>query len=389
MKRLAIISTHPIQYYAPIFRLLHKRGNIAVMVFYTWGHETEEKYDPGFGKNVKWDIPLLDGYPYRWVKNTASKPGSSHFCGIVNPDLTRQISDWSPDALLVFGWAYNGHLSAIRYFGGRIPVYFRGDSTLMAKRKGIENLLKKIFLIWLYKHINCAFYVGVNNKNYFQYYGLKENQLVFAPHAIDNDRFGADHSIAATKLRSSLGVRAQETLILFAGKFEPVKNVEALLNAFIQSAAADAHLLLVGNGVDEIRLKASAKRSRKKGRIHFMDFQNQTYMPVLYQAADLVCLPSISETWGLGVNEAMACGKAILVSDRVGCAIDLVKENYNGAIFRHNQIGDLIDKITQLANSKSILKLYGERSRSLINPWNFEAVAQTIESTLMNENKLK
>ena len=127
MKKLAIVTTHPIQYYAPIFKLLHERGNVSINVYYTWGKKALDKYDPGFGKKVTWDIPLLDGYPYEWALNTAIDPGTHHFKGIVNPNLAVQISALKPDAVLFFGWAYQGHLKAIKYFKNKhtyIKIYY-------------------------------------------------------------------------------------------------------------------------------------------------------------------------------------------------------------------------------------------------------------------------
>jgi glycosyltransferase involved in cell wall biosynthesis len=383
MKKLAIISTHPIQYYAPVFRLLNQRKKIEIKVFYTLGIENTSKYDPGFGKTVSWDIPLLDGYQYDWADNIAANPGSNHFNGIVTPKLSGQVNDWQPDAILVYGWAYQGHLKVIRYFKNKIPVYFRGDSTLLNEPKGIKKIVKTLFLRWVYKHIDHTFYVGKNNKAYFLKYGLVEKQLSFAPHAIDNDRFRIDRSVEALELRSSLKIKEEDNLILFAGKFEPVKNVELLLSAFISLKKQNAHLLLVGNGVDEDQLKSHAGNSAVAGNIHFLDFKNQSYMPVLYQAADLFCLPSKSETWGLSINEAMACGKAILASDRVGCAVDLVKNARNGAIFKAGDRNDLTQKLRQLTNYKDLLVKFGEQSRIIIKDWNFLIIAKAIENKLL------
>src|SRR5476651_75479 len=110
MKKLAIITTHPIQYYAPVFKLLQQRGNIDIKVFYTWGDAAPDKHDPGFNQAITWDIPLLDGYNYTWVKNTATDPGSHHFNGMVNPGLIDEIKNYDANALLVIGWAYYSHL---------------------------------------------------------------------------------------------------------------------------------------------------------------------------------------------------------------------------------------------------------------------------------------
>ena len=385
MKKLAIVSTHPIQYYAPLFKLLHERRKIEIKVFYTLGEHAELKYDRGFGKNVAWDIPILDGYPYENVLNTSSRPGSHNFGGIINPKITGQIEEWKPDAVLVYGWAYRGHLKALRYFKNRLPVYFRGDSTVLNDPKNLKNILKRVFLTWLYRHVDHAFYVGDNNKKYYRKYGLKDKQLSLAPHAIDNARFETDRSIEVAELRSSLTISEDDILILFAGKFEPVKNVDLLLSAFINLNKPNVHLLLVGNGLNEKSLKARAAGSRTANRVHFLDFQNQSYMPVLYQATDLFCLPSISETWGLSVNEAMACGTAILASDKVGCAADLVAEGSNGAVFKASNINSIIEKLRWLTADKKLLQAYGRQSQIIIKDWNFENMAAAIEKKVLNE----
>src|SRR5580698_5332804 len=148
--RLAIITTHPIQYYSPVFKLLHARNNINIKVFYTWGELSLKRYDPGFDKKIEWDTPLLDGYPYEWVKNDSKNAGTHHFNGIINPGLTSQVEAWKPDMVLVYGWAFNSHLKAIRYFKNKIPVLFRGDSTLLDEKGGVKSLLKFVFLKWVY-----------------------------------------------------------------------------------------------------------------------------------------------------------------------------------------------------------------------------------------------
>jgi len=375
--RLAIITTHPIQYYAPIFKLLHERGNIRIMVFYTWGESSQKKHDPGFGKTIEWDVPLLEGYPYRWVRNTAGRPGSQRFNGIVTPDLCDLIENWHADAILVFGWAWNGHLKAMRHFKGKVPVLFRGDSTLLNSQFSWKNLCKSFFLKWVYRHVDTALYVGSNNKAYFKRYGLKDDQLIFAPHAIDNNRFASDRSNEAFKLRAALVQEASDILVLYAGKFEMVKNVSLLVSAFIRLGKPNVHLLLLGNGKQENELKELAKDHTN---VHFIDFQNQSVMPNIYQACDLLCLPSTSETWGMVINEAMACGKAILASDRVGCAADLVINQSNGFIFENGNLKDLQEKLNILTSSRKQLIRMGNNSLSMISSWSFENIVQTIEN---------
>ena len=382
--RLAIITTHPIQYYAPVFKLLNNKPGNSIKVFYTLGNNGDGKFDHGFKRQVSWDIPLLEDYAYEWIVNTSKTPGSHHFKGVVTPSLIHQVEQWQPDAILVYGWAYNGHLKAIRHFKNKLPVYFRGDSTLLDAQKGFKAILRSFFLRWVYSHIDHTFYVGSNSKAYFKKYGLKDSQLTFAPHATDNERFGAYRAIEANKLRESLAIAPTEILILFAGKFEEKKSPQLLLDAFLTLNMPGTHLLFVGNGILEIPLKNNAS---KNNNVHFLDFQNQSLMPVMYQACDLFCLPSIGpgESWGLAVNEAMAAGKPVLVSDKCGCAADLVTPGVTGEIFEAGNLPSIISKLKILITNSVALKIAGTEAQKKISTWTFENQADIISSTV---NKL-
>ncbi|SEO23335.1 Glycosyltransferase involved in cell wall bisynthesis [Mucilaginibacter gossypiicola] len=382
MKKLAIVITHPIQYYAPVFKLLHQRQKIGIMVFYTWGEGAMQKFDPGFGKNISWDLPLLEGYPYQWMKNISANPGSHHSKGIDNPDLISQINTWQPDAVLVYGWFYKSHLKTLKYFKGKVPVIFRGDSTLLDDTGGIKSLLRSLFLKRVYRNIDYALYTGSNNKAYFKKFGLKETQLFFAPHAVDNARFAVDRADEASVLRNQLGIANDEKLLLFAGKFENKKDPLLLLEAFTDVNLPDTHLLFAGNGILEIELKNKASLHKN---VHFIDFQNQLYMPVVYQACDIFCLPSKGpgETWGLAVNEAMACSKAILISNKVGAGSDLVKDHENGMIFNAGDLTDLKSTLkTLLLYNKTALFTMGHQSGKIIEGWSFDKQVEAIEQLI-------
>ncbi len=385
MTRLAIVTTHPVQYYAPVFKMLSSQFNLDVKVFYTWGKGSLKKYDPGFCKEIEWDIPLLEGYEHSFLLNTSADAGSHHFKGIINPDAIKAIDKFAPDALLLYGWAYQSHLKILQHFHKNIPVYFRGDSNLTDEQPGLKGLMRTFFLKWLYKHIDYAFYVGTANKAYYRKAGLKEEQLLFAPHAIDNSRFSENRKTEAGYFRSSLSIKEDDTLILFAGKMEEKKAPEILLNAFGKLNCQKVHLLFTGNGPMESGLKETANGW---ANIHFIGFQNQKKLPAVYQACDLFCLPSRGpgETWGLAVNEAMASGKAVLVSDKVGCATDLVKEGVNGFVFESGNEEDLFKKLEELVADKERLSTMGKRSFEIIQDWSFEKQVDSIAEAI-NKSK--
>ncbi len=385
MEKLAIITTHPIQYNAPWFKLLAARKKIVIKVFYTWGQlEHKKKYDPGFGKDVAWDIPLLEGYDFTFVVNVSNNPGSDHFRGIDNPTLISDIEEWNPNAILVFGWRFKSHLKVLRYFKGKKTILFRGDSTLLDEAKGFypRKMARRIFLKWIYSHVNIALFTGSANKDYYVKHGLKPGQLVFAPHAIDNDRFESD---VYMNKRQQLEIPEDGIVFLFAGKFEDKKNPFMLLNAFIQINNPDTYLILVGNGKLEKELKCRVKDLDFyiKKRIFFLDFQNQFAMPAVYKTADVFVLPSKGpgETWGLAVNEAMACSRAVLVSDKCGCCVDLVENGINGFAFSSEDVNELTDKMKLLTNKNNTKKM-GKASEKIIQNWNYEHICTAIQNTI-------
>ena len=208
--------------------------------------------------------------------------------------------------------------------------------------------------------------------------------MSFAPHAIDNDRFAFKRDEETLLLRKSLSLGENDILILFAGKLEEKKAPQHLLAAFLSINKPNVHLLFAGNGPLENELKQT---SGDNARVHFMEFQNQSQMPVVYQACDLFCLPSVGpgETWGLAINEAMACSKAIIASSKVGCAVDLVKDGVNGAVFEAGNISDLTSKLQELTHDVNRLKTYGEESQKIIKDWNFTKIAEAIENKLIYE----
>ncbi|HEV8082401.1 MAG TPA: glycosyltransferase family 4 protein [Chitinophagaceae bacterium] len=384
-KKLAIITSHPIQYNAPLFKEIAQRNNILVKVFYTWGQSKEKIFDPGFGKEREWDLPLLEGYDFEFVNNISKSPGSHYFKGIDNPELIRMIVEYDPKAILVFGWSFKSHLKVIKHFKGKVKLLFRGDSNLLDERKGlsIRKVIRKILLKWVYSLVDTALYVGSANRNYYLKYGLKNEQLIYAPHAIDNCRFA---NASQNTIRQQFGIPDDDIVFLFAGKFEKKKNPILLLEAFIRANINNAHLLLVGNGELEKLLKSRVQSldSEIIRHIHFMDFQNQSKMPEIYNACDVFVLPSQGpgETWGLSVNEAMACSRAVLVSDKCGCYLDLVQDGVNGFVFNSNDIKGLVEKMKGIILKN--LEEMGMASQQIIQSWSYTNVCLAIEKECNN-----
>lgn len=383
LKRIAIITSHPIQYNAPLFELISREQEIEIMVFYTWGEASVgSKFDPDFGKKIEWDIPLLEDYNNTFVPNTSSDPGSHHFKGIINPSLHQEIEDWKPDVIWVWGWAFDSHLKAMRHFKGKIPIWFRGDSTLLDEPKGfsLKKIARRIFLTWVFRYVDKAFYVGTHNKAYYKKHGLKESQLVYAPHSVDNNRFSDESgakTLRAMELRKEIGFSDSDFVLLFAGKFEPKKNPSFILKLSKQISSLSIKFLLVGNGILEGQLKSE---TRNDSRFVFLDFQNQSQMPILYRVADLFILPSLGpgETWGLAINEALASGTKVLASEFCGGAIDLINDE-NG--LRFNPKTELMNVLNYMEEYQ-MKKMSGKQSISLLIGHSYREMIKAIKNEL-------
>lgn len=354
-------------------------------MFYTWEQsQNGQLYDPGFGIHRQWDIPLLEGYEFTFVRNTASNPGSHHFNGIINPTLVRELLDFLPDAILVYGWSFRSHLKLIWHFHGRIPVLFRGDSTLLDEKyvHPFKVVVRRFFLKAVYRFIDKALFAGEANKYYFLKHGVKEHQLTWMPHTIDNKRFGSiskEDEVKVLEWRKELGFKVSDCVFLFAGKLEPKKNPLLLVDAFLSLNAENAGLIIAGNGELEQELKQKVNGLKN---ITILPFQNQQQMPMLYRVADVFVLPSSGpgETWGLAVNEAMACGRAVVVSNQCGCAADLVQEN--GFIFEAGNQQQLAGVLQQFIQNPELSKKMGSLSKNIINNWSFSVAAQKIEEVV-------
>lgn len=384
-QRLAVVATHPVQYNAPWFRLLNERDDISLRAFYTWHAGDAAVRDPGFGKAFQWDIPLLDGY--EWELVPPSRPVQRRtFRNMDSPAIVERVSAWQPDAVLVFGWNFRSHLRVMRHFHGRIPVLFRGDSTLLDVRPGIRSLLRSLLLRYVYSHVDFALPVGYHNRQYFLNYGLSVGQLVTVPHAIDNQRFaGTDgqYDREAELLRKELGFADDDVVILFAGKFEPIKNPLGLLRTF-QAAARrrqNLRLLLVGNGALENEVNRIVAAD---SHIRTLPFQNQKRMPVVYRTGDIICLPSRNETWGLCLNEAMACGRPIMATAHVGAAYDLLREGQTGFLCPELGSTDAVERFVRLPDREVLLDTLGRGCKLCIQDWSFDRIVTSLAQLLLD-----
>lgn len=357
LPRLAVVLSHPTQYYSPWFRHISADGGIDLVVYHLWDFGVESRYDRQFGHAFQWDIPLLEGYRSVFVANRSRDPGTHRFAGLDNPELVGLLAAAAPDAILLFGYAYLSHLRVILSPRlARIPLLLRGDSHDLARPPGWKTTAARLLRRVLFRRFSGFLAVGRANGEYFRNCGATPARIHFVPHCVDNQRFreaAGDAAREAAEWRIALGIPATAVVILFAGKFEPKKRPLDLLAAFMTvearrlPGAHPAVLLFVGGGVLEGDLRRMAG-DRVGHSVFFAPFQNQTRMPTVYASGDLLVLPSFGdgETWGLAVNEAMNLALPCIVSTHVGCGPDLVRHGETGWLFEAGDVDALAAVLT-------------------------------------------
>jgi glycosyltransferase involved in cell wall biosynthesis len=352
MTRVAIIASHPIQYYAPWFARLADHPELEIHVFYLWDFGTSVRKDPDFNLHFRWDIDLLQGYPSSFIKNISPNPGTSGFMGLVNPGLFAALRKFSPDAILFTTLFLLTPLLCLFWASWKkIPCFFRGDSHLLDERSSWRGKIKKHLKTNLFKRLHGALYVGSLNRDYWRSHGIPDGKLFFSPHAVEQDRFARlspEGERWLSEKKAELGWTGRHYVFLFVGKFETKKDPLLLAEAFRQLHDPDLRLLFVGSGHLETRLEQVLEED---DRIQRLPFQNQSVLPAVYRLGNCLVLPSRGpgETWGLVVNEAQACGLTVICSDQTGCHPDLVAPIDPGFVFRAGDTKDLA-RALQLAS---------------------------------------
>jgi glycosyltransferase involved in cell wall biosynthesis len=331
--RLGVLTTHPIQNHTPIFRELARQCDL--MVYFARFQTPEGQAQAGFGVPFEWDVDLLSGYDHAFLDNRSRHPATNRFFGCDTPGIDEAVDRGRFDAFILTGWGVKSYWQAARACRRRnVPVLIRGDSQLAQRRRLPLRLLKELAYPSLLRTFDGFLYVGHRNREYLQHYGLPGDRLFFSPHCVDNDRFAAKARALHRARREAMGSGATGKSVLFAGKLverkRPFDVIRALALLAVQGCRAEA--AFVGAGELEESLRREAAGSGVSAIFH--GFQNQSRMPSFYAAADLLILPSDhQETWGLVVNEAMACGVPAVVSDAVGCGPDLIETGRTGAVF--------------------------------------------------------
>lgn len=378
-RRLAIIATHPIQYQVPWFQRLAQVPGIELTVYFALLPDAVQQ-SGGFGNPFNWDVPLLEGYTWEALINTSRHAELGKFWGLSTPGVSSVLRKNRPDAVVITGWHSYPLLQALwACLRLGIPRLIRGESNAMKPRTAAVKALHRLLL----SRFDAFLTIGQSNREFYSGNGIVQERMLSCPYFVDNARFqqGA-RDLAANRLaiRRTFQVPEDCVCFLFVGKVQQKKRPLDLLKALdvLKAEGHKIHLLIVGTG----ELLDEAKRFAAERRLpaSFAGFLNQSELPRAYVATDCLVLPSdYGETWGLVVNEAMACGLPALVSDRVGCGPDLIQDGVTGRVFPFGDVKALAKQLGELASRPDLLATMGSNARRRIGEY---SVDNAVDGTL-------
>jgi glycosyltransferase involved in cell wall biosynthesis len=374
---VGVLATHPIQYYAPWYRALESWCDLEV--FFSHRQTPQEQAEAGFAVAFDWDVPLLEGIHGTFLRNVARTPNVNRFWGCVTPEIASLIRERHFDAFIVHGWSTASYWQAIRAcWRSGTPVLVRGDSLLSTPRSWARRLVKRPFYRWFIPRFDGYLVVGAGARQYLLQYGADPARCFRSPHCVDNNRFAGQAGAARQRrdaLRSAWSLPADAVVFLFAGRFVDRKQPLLFVEAIAAAARRNPRVagLMVGDG--PLGPACRALVSRLQAPVQFAGFLNQSRIAEGYAASDALVVPSVWETWGLVVNEAMACGLPAIVTAGVGCAEDLVRTGDTGFTVPTNDLAALANAIGQLAADDSLLRQLGRHATRRIAAFSPDAAA--------------
>lgn len=386
--RLAVVNSHPIQYFAPLYAYLNRDPDIEITALYCSDFSLRGGVDPGFKQPVKWNVDLLEGYRHVFLGKRARKRKPGGFFSLTCPQVWREIRSGRYDAVWLHGYTYAALVLAFLAARSKgIPVFMRGETQLKLHRSALRLRLRHSVLSRAFRRLGGGcLAVGSANRAYYRNLGIPDSKIFDVPYTVDNQRFIDDARLDADQrreVRAKLGVPQDQPVVLYASKFMARKHPDDVVEAIarLRGEGITATLLFVGTGELETRLRARVAEL-ELADVVFAGFVNQAELPAVYAASDIFVLPSENEPWGLIVNEVMCAGLPVVVGDEVGCVPDLVHEDVNGKRIRAGNVDSLVSALRPLLLDEDARAAMGAQSLAMIRKWSYAECHDGIKAAI-------
>ena len=383
--KVAAIIERPIPFYVPHYRSLSERSDIDLDVIYL----TDAGLKPFdyHGVRIEYTDEVLHGY--NSIVLGRSRPGINKLFRTprLGFDLWRTLSRNAYDAVWIHGYNLVGHwIAFIMCVALRLPIMLRGESELMFERSFAKRVLKKTAFSSLFPRIAAFLYIGTLNKQFYRFYGVPDSKLFPVPYGIDNSFFsGANEEERRSwrqEVRARLGISQDAVVFVNHSKHRLPKRPADVVRAFGRlEPAPDVALLLIGDGDQREEVDSACAALGEGHCVIRLGFQTHDELRRILVASDVLTFAS-EENWGMAVNEALAAGLAILCSDKVAGAVDMVEEGVNGYLFRSRDEEDLSRRMYEMIADRALVTNMGTASRVKAREFNFETMNNGIRSAL-------
>lgn len=373
-RRIAVLSSHPTPYTAPFFRRLHESGALDLTVLYcsAFGTTLDSRPMRNFGRTVVWDIDPFGGYRSKVLASRVRAHPQRRWT-MLGLSMLRELTADRYDLVVVFGWAFPAHWLAFALCRRRgIPFLLYGDTNVRDAGSFVPTAIRFPLMSGLCAGAAGALYTGTFNRDFYIRHGMDPDQLWFSPYAVDSPRF-ASGDRAGT--REALGLREGVCYFLFVGTLLPRKRPLSLLAAVadLQKRGRRVGAIFVGTGELELAMRAQIADTGISD-VHMLGFVNQTGMPDVYAAADVLVLPSSRDPRGTVVNEAMAASTPVVVSTGTGVwgPGDLVTDGSEGHVYPDGDQDALVDACDALTDPDHRAQMSRAASKRA-QEWSFDA----------------
>jgi glycosyltransferase involved in cell wall biosynthesis len=387
--RIAVLNSHPIQYFAPLYAYLNAAPDLEVTALYLSDVSIRGGRDAEFGQDVKWDLDLLAGYNALFLGQNARNREPRGFWSLIAPQTWNEVRSGRYDVIWVHGHNHAANLIAVvAAKAAGLPVMMRGDTHLGLPRYGIKSILHRPLVGILYRFCDRLLAVGSANAAFYRAMGVPRHKICLIPYAVDNERFIQAANLTdveKAEVRKRYNLPLDRPAVLYAAKFTRRKRPDDLLEAArrlkVETDRAYT-LVMAGSGELERQLRAFCAEHELKNVV-FTGFINQSELPRLYGASDVFVLPAENEPWGLAVNEAMCAGRPVIVSREVGCVPDLVQDGVNGYTPAAGDVEGLVCALRRLIEDEGLRLRQGRASLARIREWGYPQCLDGIRSALV------
>lgn len=375
--RILVFTTHPIQYQSPWFRYISNQTDVELKVIYSYLPDLDEQ-SQGFGDRFLWDVELTDGFEWDALKTIRIK--GQGFFSKVAINIGSVIGKFKPDVVVISGWHHFTLTQALYSANIRgIPVIMRGETNGKKHRSHKKSIIHKLYL----SRVAAFLAIGRSSISFYRNIGVEIDRIFPSGYFVDNEYFyEKSESLRSDRnsLREAWQIPPTAFCVAFVGKLEPKKHILTALAAIHRARINNRRVvgLVVGSG--EQLQQARDFCIENNITATFAGFLNQSRIVEAYVAADAVILPSdYGETWGLVCNEAMACGTPAIVSDRVGCADDLVLDGVTGGVAEFGNPDSFSNRIIEWSSNELVYNNIRNNARKhLLHSYTIEAATTAL-----------